>query len=333
MLDFVDTSSLSENTAKELNDILANPPQTKETKVICIYNQKGGVAKTTSTVNICNCLANLGYKVLLLDTDGQGSASYMLNVDIDDDDIPCLGSILYNYVFHGSEIKFSDIQDAILTPHYYKNIRRKDTIGWKEEAINYGFDLLPSAGIWLSTCEMAFCSDKTFIHRQPNTGRALFKYVVDMIQNRMDYDFIILDTNPNLGIWSVNALTASEYLIIPTPMDYICTSGVQTVVRRVDEIKKYVKSFKNLGVLPTLYNPKRLIDMEIRNDTSSLGSNLTPILPMFEVAIPENVNLSKKVVKQGRILTLEKGPIRNAYYLATLEMLKYIFEEDDYGNK
>lgn len=328
-MDFeLDFSILDSKLADELKAILANKPKFDKAKTICFYNQKGGVLKTTSAVNVANVLAEYGYKVLLIDTDGQGSASYMLNVDVDDESIPSLGNLLMGYMFRGEGVKFSDIKQTIMRPHYYRNTVKKGKFGMQEEKVFYKFDLLPVTGISLSTCELTLTSKKTYINENPENSRFLFKYVVDTIKDRCDYDFIILDTNPSLGVWSINALMASEYLIIPSQMDYICTQGIQTIVDRVSEIRKYVQTFTILGVLPTMYNAKRLIDNEIRLDTGMLGTQLDPLLPIFNTYIPEAVNTSKKVIKAGKILTLEKCSCRNAYYIFTLEMLKEIMKNE-----
>lgn len=303
--------------------LLANPPKYKKTKVLCIYNQKGGVGKTTTAVNMANCLSNLGYKVLLADTDSQGSASYMLNIDTDAD-MACLGTILQPYVLKGIPVNFQDIKNAIVRPSYYKNKRKRvnGLFTWDEESIDYKFDVLPTVNSFLSVVELSFTKTNTYISKHLEYSYVLFAKVFELIKQRMDYDFIIIDTNPSLGIFSINAMTASEYLIIPSPMDYICTAGVRTIIGRVEEIKDYVKTFKVLGILPTMYNPGRNIDKEIREDTFEKGKSVIPMLKMFDNAIPEKTNLAKTLIKEGKILTLTKNEACTAYYKFCLETLQ-----------
>ena len=130
----------------------------KNSKVICLGNQKGGCAKTSDCLNIAYCLANTkGYKVLLIDFDSQGSASLNLGIDISDDDTNTIDEIMGAYV-NGTIDRFDweDVKEFIYTPTYFARRRVANSAKWESVNMPFGFDIIPAA--------------MAFIDRDPRAG-------------------------------------------------------------------------------------------------------------------------------------------------------------------
>ncbi len=193
-------------------------------RVIALCNQKGGVGKTTSTINIAASLAEYGRKVLVVDFDPQGALSAGLGVHAND-------KTIYNLLFS-------------------RELQPRDVI--VRTAVN-NLDLLP-ANIDLSAAEMQLVSE---IGREKALKRVLDK-VAD------DYDVILIDCQPSLGLLTVNALTAAHGVLIPLACEFFALRGVALLLDIISKVRESSnEALKIDGVLATMYDPRTLHSKEV----------------------------------------------------------------------
>lgn len=165
--------------------------------------------------------------------------------------------------------------------------------------------------------------DTAFINQHLPNSRALLASVVDIIKKRFDYDFIIIDCCPSLGILNMNALNASDYLIIPTSMDYFAINGVKQTISRLEDIKKFTPNFKIIGVLKQMFQSKRMVDTAISGILEN-DFDIDDIGYIFETPIPDSIEARKSSI-EGRLLSQKpKDKAAIAYRKVTQELLKRI---------
>ena len=194
-------------------------------KVISISNHKGGVGKTTSTINIGAGLNSLGKKILLIDLDPQANLSQSLGL-IDQD------ITIYNYL------------KGVINNY-------KATI--KPIEIIKGLDLIPST-LDLSGAEVEL------------SGEAGREYILKELLEplRASYDYILIDTPPSLGLLTINALTASDEILIPLQAQYLALQGLTKLLEIIDKIKKRLnRELKVGGVFITQYDSRKILNRDV----------------------------------------------------------------------
>lgn len=194
-------------------------------KIIAFANQKGGVAKTTSTHNIGVALANKGKRVLLIDLDSQ--ASLTISVGIEPYEIN-------KNIFDVLDKNKTDINECIQP--VFKNL-----------------DIITSI-IDLATLEMEMLSRAS---REKILDREL-----ESVKDK--YDYILIDCPPQLSILTINALSCADGVIIPTKTDYLSYRGIELLMNTIEEIKELInKKLEVIGTIATLYNMRSKDDNEI----------------------------------------------------------------------
>ena len=194
--------------------------------VISMCNQKGGVGKTTTTINLGASLAEMGRKVLLVDFDPQGSMSVGLGVNAHE-----LDQTIY-HVLMDRELALKDI---IL------------------ETTIEGLHLAP-ANIDLSAADMRLVTE---VGREQALSRALYPVL-------KDYDVILIDCQPSLGLLTVNALTASDGVIIPLECEYFALRGVALLKTTIDKVSERLNPRLRIeGLLGTMYDSRTLHGREV----------------------------------------------------------------------
>lgn len=194
--------------------------------IISMVNQKGGVGKTTSTVSLGAALAGYGRKVLLVDFDPQGALSVALGVNPNELDLT-----VYNVITS----PVSATRDVI-RPTEVENL-----------------DLLPS-NIDLSAAELQLVTE---VGREHALARALGSVVAD-------YDIILIDCQPSLGLLTLNALTASQGVIIPMETEYFALRGVALLMDTIGKVTERLNpDLAIIGVLATMYDPRTLHSREV----------------------------------------------------------------------
>jgi chromosome partitioning protein len=208
---------------------LPEPPAVTEhgpARVISMCNQKGGVGKTTTTINLGAALAEQGRKVLLVDFDPQGSLSVGLGLNPHEMDLT-----VYNLLME----RDVDIHDVVVPSGVP------------------GMDLLPS-NIDLSAAEVQLVHE---VAREQTLQRVLAPAVAD-------YDVILIDCQPSLGLLTVNALTASDGVIVPLECEYFALRGVALLKTTIDKVRERLNPKLEVdGVLGTMYDGRTLHSREV----------------------------------------------------------------------
>jgi len=193
-------------------------------KTIAFCNEKGGSGKTTTTANVGASLADRGKRVLLIDLDSQGSLSICNGLQVIGADELTTHEVL----------KGHDIKEAVKP--VYENL-----------------SLIP-ADIRLSGTELELAS-------VPGREFILKEALSELEDN---YDYVLLDCPPSLGILTLIALTAAEELVVPVKADYLTLSGMSQLVDVLKVVKRRMNpKLEILGVLATLYNPRRKLDQQV----------------------------------------------------------------------
>lgn len=191
-------------------------------------NQKGGVGKTTSTINLGACLAELGRKVLMVDLDPQGALSAGLGLAHDEIEDTIYDVMLDNQTSIHSAIKNTGIP---------------------------GMDLVP-ANIDLSAAEIQLVNE---VGREHTLARALRPV-------RRDYDFIIVDCQPSLGLLTVNALACSHGVIIPMECEFFSLRGLALLTDTVEKVSERINfDLEIVGILVTMYDRRTKHAREVMN--------------------------------------------------------------------
>lgn len=273
----------TENAAQIAQDTIRT-----NTKVIAINNQKGGVAKSTTSVNTAQILAEVYKKnVLLIDFDAQGSASLMTNIPIWDQNMPNIGDLITPFALYGKRATIDEILSTVTRGTYKKTYQEKGQFGWKYKQEEYPFDIIPVCGTEISVGELAIHDRENFIYENVEYSYFMLKLVVDTIVEECNYDYIIIDTNPSLSAFAINALFASDFLIVPTTMAPEAISGINAIFKRLEELNLVYPYFAPLGIVYQKFDGKRTLDRNILENS---------IFDEFETKIPDvNTKVSKSI--------------------------------------
>ena len=226
-------------------------------KIISIANQKGGVGKTTSTVNLGIGLAKEGKRVLLIDADPQGSLTASLGYEEPDSINVTLASIMTK-VINDEEV---GLEEGIL--HHDENV-----------------DLLPS-NIELSALEVSM---NNVISRE-----LILKEYINLIKDQ--YDYILIDCMPSLGMITVNALVASTSVLIPVQAAYLPVIGLQQLIRTISMVKKRLnRKLKIEGILLTMVDFRTNYAKDI---ATKLKETYGSSIEIFDQTIPLSVRASE----------------------------------------
>ncbi|HPX55226.1 MAG TPA: AAA family ATPase [Syntrophales bacterium] len=220
-------------------------------KIICIANQKGGVGKTTTAVNLSACLAVAEKKTLLIDCDSQGNATSGMGVD------KCL--IQDKNLYHAMIGKIS-LQEAVI-PTQIPNL-----------------DLIPSNQDLIGI-------EVEFIHLEEREKRLRnFLRHLDI-----SYDFVILDCPPSLGFLTINALVASDSLMVPLQCEYFAMEGLGQLLNTLKIVQTRLNPSLSLGgILLTMFDARNLLSHRVSEDIRKHFGNR-----VFQTVIPRNVRLSE----------------------------------------
>ena len=237
-------------------------------KTITQSNQKGGVAKTTTTGALASGLSQRGYKVLAVDTDPQCNLSLSSGVDILNMD-----QTLYD-VFKGT----AELQDTI-------------------QKTDLGYDL-STGGLNLAVADMEFTQ----------TGREfMLREALDSV--KADYDFCIIDTPPTIGILTVNALTASDSVVIPLTADLYSIQGLSQLNGMIERVRKYSnKDLKIAGLLITRHDERTNISKALQDQITQTAEKLGT--KVFKQPIRNSVAVRESQVMKSDIFT--EAPKANA---------------------
>lgn len=227
--------------------------------IISIINQKGGVAKTTSTYNLGTALSQKGKSVLLIDLDPQSSLTISTGVEPQE-----LSKTIYDVLCEGENIKWTILDME-------------------------NFHLIPAI-IDLSVAEMKLVGEY---------GREnILKKALNNIKN--DYDYILIDCPPSLGLLTINALVTSDKVLIPVSTEYLALRGMDLLIDTISKIKDNLNDKLDiLGIIPTMYDSRTLHSREVLESIQQQYPN-----KVFE-PITKSVKVQDAVLSGSNIVNIE----------------------------
>ena len=219
-------------------------------KIITVANQKGGVGKTTTSVNLGSCLAYIGKSVLLVDIDPQGNATSGVGIEKADVD-HCIYDVLVDDLEASMVIKQTNVENL---------------------------DVIP-ATIQLAGAEIELVST---ISREVRLKRALDEV-------KQNYDYVLIDCPPSLGLLTINALTASDAVLIPVQCEYYALEGLSQLLNTVRLVQKHLNHDLAIeGVLLTMLDARTNLGLQVIEEVKKYFRD-----KVYKTIIPRNIRLSE----------------------------------------
>ncbi|NIY75099.1 ParA family protein [Thalassospira sp. HF15] len=269
-----------------MTDVIDLPLSTKSEgvghrpRIIAVANQKGGVGKTTTTINLATALAAVNQRVLIVDLDPQGNASTGLGLRPSDREISS-----YDVLINGNTLEEA----------------RKETSIPRLSIVPSGMDL-SGAEIELVDFERRETQLKESLGKLPN-----------------DVDYVLIDCPPSLGLLTLNALVASDAVLVPLQCEFFALEGVSHLVRTIKRVKKaFNPNLEIQGIVLTMYDKRNNLSAQVANDVRDYFGDV-----VYRTVIPRNVRVSEAPSHGAPVLVYDmKCPGSRAYLNLASEVLK-----------
>jgi len=242
-------------------------------RVMAVANQKGGVGKTTTSVNLAACLARLGKKVLLIDFDPQGNSTVAVGIDKDQLELSAYDVVL-------NDVKAKDV------------ILHVDRVS---------IDLIPANGD-LTAAEVQLLEED----KGPKRLRKALKKVAD------DYDLVIIDCPPTLNMLTLNALVASDGVLVPVQCEYFALEGLSALMDTLQTVQKELNpDLQIVGLLRTMHDRRNNLANDVSNElVAHFG------MKVLQTIIPRNIRLAEAPSYGESILDYDANSAGAVAYLA-----------------
>ena len=222
-------------------------------KTIAIANQKGGVGKTTTVVNLAACMAEKGVKVLLIDMDAQGNATT------------------------GCGIRKKDLQKSSYDLLTDENVKLSDLV-----------IKTPYHNLWIVPSTMDLAGAELELAEAQGRAKRL-ENALKTAETENLFDFILIDCPPSLGLVTINALTAADTVLIPIQCEFFALEGLSQLTNTVKQVKKvYNPQLDIEGVLITMFDGRLNLTMQVLAEVKKYFASMT-----FKTVIPRNVRISE----------------------------------------
>ena len=255
--------------------------KSKTAKIISVTNQKGGVGKTTTTINLAAALSELEQKVLIIDLDPQGNASTGLGVEVEDRELST-----YEFLVEGVPLEKVTIETEIS-----------------------GLNIVP-ATIDLSSADIDLISNEKRSH-------LLHEALRKKQENKQKYDYILIDCPPSLNILTVNAMVASHSVLIPLQSEFFALEGLSQLLLTVKEVRQTAnENLRVEGIVLTMFDGRNNLSKQVEADARS---NLRELV--FKTIIPRNVRVSEAPSYSMPVLTYDPSSKGSKAYMSLAKEL------------
>ena len=260
---------------------MSDPLRPHGPRIIAIANQKGGVGKTTTTINLGAALARLGCKVLIVDLDPQGNASTGLGIATDDREYTTYELLL-------DDVSLSEVIKPTETPDLH---------------------IVP-ATVDLSSADVELVSNEK---RSFLLHDALRQFAMD----DLGYDYILIDCPPSLNLLTVNGMVAAHSILVPLQSEFFALEGLSQLMLTIREVRQTANSALRIeGVVLTMYDIRNNLSQQVEADARE---NLGELV--FRTVIPRNVRLSEAPSFAKSVLDYDPGSKGARAYVALAEEL------------
>jgi len=265
-------------------------------KTIAIVNQKGGVGKTTTTMNLGYALAEKGKRVLMIDFDPQSSLTVCMGYD-DPDQLPCTIATLMDLTMTDQELP-DDIDQYICYQYLENNM----------------IDLIP--------CSMELSAVDVSLVNAVCRESVLKSILERIIKNRegeglSEYDYILIDCSPSLGMLTINAMVAADAVIIPVTPEYLSAKGLEILLKNILRVKRKINPRLEIeGILFTMYRERMRLTKTVEE---IIADTYGQDIPIYTSRIPASVKVGESNLQSQSIIAYDADNKVSIAYQALAE--------------